>query len=159
MVIKGFKYFIAYKTDYENDDEKVMPLCIMLPKKKISTYRRDFDETKYMSFLIKDNKLLWKYVKVWNKGSKFIKNRFDSESLNNEKYLKSKVTSYEGKTIQTFIIIKCLKKVLIVFVYQWYWLTLFLKWVNTRVFLEECKYIVKEKEVTRHITEDFFWWR
>ena len=34
MVIKGFKYFIAYKTDYENDDEKVMPLCIMLPKKK-----------------------------------------------------------------------------------------------------------------------------
>ena len=50
MVIKGFKYFIAYKTDYENDDEKVMPLCIMLPKKKISTYRRDFDETKYMSF-------------------------------------------------------------------------------------------------------------
>ena len=34
MVIKGFKYFIAYKTDYENDDEKVMPLCIMLPKEK-----------------------------------------------------------------------------------------------------------------------------
>ena len=102
MVIKGFKYFIAYKTDYENDDEKVMPLCIMLPKKKISTYRRDFDETKYMSFLIKDNKLLWKYVKVWNKGSKFIKSRFDSESLNNEKYLKSKVTSYEGKINTNF---------------------------------------------------------
>ena len=24
-----------------------------------------------------------------------------------------------------------------------------------QVFLQECKYIVKEKEVTRHITEDF----
>ena len=27
----------------------------------MSTYRRDFDETKYISFLIKDNNLLEKY--------------------------------------------------------------------------------------------------
>ena len=39
---KSFKYFIGYK-----DGEKVRSLCIMLPK--ISAYRRDFDETKYMS--------------------------------------------------------------------------------------------------------------
>ena len=45
---KAFKYFIRYKNDYE----KVMPLRIMLPKR--SAYRRDFDETKYMSFFIKD---------------------------------------------------------------------------------------------------------
>ena len=44
----GKKYFIRYKNDYE----KVMPLRIMLPKR--SAYRRDFDETKYMSFFIKD---------------------------------------------------------------------------------------------------------
>ena len=31
----------------------------MLPK--ISAYRRDFDETKYMSHLIKNNELLKKY--------------------------------------------------------------------------------------------------
>ena len=31
---KGFKYFIGYKNDYE----KVMPLCIVLPK--ISAYRK-----------------------------------------------------------------------------------------------------------------------
>ena len=45
---KGFKYFDVY----ENDDEKVMLLHIMLPK--MSAYRKKIDETKYMSFLIKD---------------------------------------------------------------------------------------------------------
>ena len=30
----------------------------------MSSYRIDFDETKYMSFLIKDNKLLKKYNKI-----------------------------------------------------------------------------------------------
>ena len=30
----------------------------------MSTYRRDFDETKFMSFLIKDEELLEKYNKI-----------------------------------------------------------------------------------------------
>ena len=30
----------------------------------MSSYRIDFDETKYMSFLIQDNKLLKKYNKI-----------------------------------------------------------------------------------------------
>ena len=48
---KCFKYFIGYK-----DDDKIKPLCIMLPK--FSGYVKCFDETKYMSFLIEDEKLL-----------------------------------------------------------------------------------------------------
>ena len=43
---KGFKFFTWYE-----DDNKVRPLCIMLPK--MNVYRRDFDETKHISFLIK----------------------------------------------------------------------------------------------------------
>ena len=43
---RGFKYFIGYK-----DAKKIRPLHIFLPK--MSVHRRDFDETKYMSFLIK----------------------------------------------------------------------------------------------------------
>ena len=34
---------------------------------KMSAYRRNFDETKYMSFLIKDDKLLEKYNEIWKK--------------------------------------------------------------------------------------------
>ena len=43
---KSFKYFIGYK-----NAKKIRPLCMFLPK--MSAYRRDFDETKYISFLIK----------------------------------------------------------------------------------------------------------
>ena len=46
---------------YENSQEKVVSLCIMLPI--MIAYRGDFDETKYLSFLIKVNELLEKYEK------------------------------------------------------------------------------------------------
>ena len=59
---KGFKDFIGY----ENDDEKVMLLCTILPK--TCAYTKYFDEPKYMSSPIKDNKLLEKYNKIWDKS-------------------------------------------------------------------------------------------
>ena len=43
---KGFKYITGYK-----DVKNVRPLCILIPK--MSVYKRDFDETKYMSFVNK----------------------------------------------------------------------------------------------------------
>ena len=51
---KRFKYFIDYK-----DATKIRPLFIFLPK--MSAYRKNFDETKIMSFLVKDDELLEKY--------------------------------------------------------------------------------------------------
>ena len=47
---KGFKYFIGYK-----GAKKIRTLCIFLPK--MSACRKDFDENKYLSFLIKDDEL------------------------------------------------------------------------------------------------------
>ena len=35
---------------------------------KMSAYRRDFDKTKCMSFLIKDGKLLEQYNEIWKKS-------------------------------------------------------------------------------------------
>ena len=58
---KDFKYFIGYK-----DGKKIRTLCIFLPK--ISAYRRDIDETKYMSFLVKNDELLGKYNELWEKS-------------------------------------------------------------------------------------------
>ena len=54
---KHFKHFIGYKKN-----KKVRPLSIILPK--MVAYRSDFDETEYMPFLIKDDKLLEKYDKI-----------------------------------------------------------------------------------------------
>ena len=39
----------------------------------MSRYRKDFDETKYMSFLIKDDELLEKYNQIWEKVKNTIK--------------------------------------------------------------------------------------
>ena len=50
------------------------------------TYRRDLHETKYISFLIKDNELLEKYNEISKKVSKSIKKEFDREPVYNKKY-------------------------------------------------------------------------
>ena len=63
----GFKYFNGYK----NDDKNIIILCIMLPK--MSGYRWNFDEAKYISFLIKDKKLLGKCNDILGKVRKTIK--------------------------------------------------------------------------------------
>ena len=79
----GFKYFTGYK-----DAKKSRPLCISPPK--MSAYRRDFDETKYIYFLIKDGELLEKYNEIWKKVKNSRKKEFDSKPLYNEKYLKAR---------------------------------------------------------------------
>ena len=53
----GFKYFIGYKVVRKN-----RPLCIFLPK--MTAYRKEFYETKYISFLIKDHELLEKHNEI-----------------------------------------------------------------------------------------------
>ena len=63
---KEFKYFIGYK-----DAENIKPLCIFLPK--MTTCRKDFDETKYISFLIKHDELLEKYNKIQEKVENSLK--------------------------------------------------------------------------------------
>ena len=55
---KGLRYFVGYK-----DSKKIIPLCVFLPK--MTAYRKDFDQAKFMSFLIKDDELLEKYNEIW----------------------------------------------------------------------------------------------
>ena len=57
----------------------------------MSAYRKDFDETKYMPFLIKEDEMLEKYNEIWETFSNTIKKGFDSESVYNEQYLKIKI--------------------------------------------------------------------
>ena len=68
---KCFIYFIGYK-----DGKNVRPLYVILSK--MSAYRKDFDETKYMSFLLKHEELLEKYNEIWDKDSNSMKKGFDS---------------------------------------------------------------------------------
>ena len=110
---KGLKYFTGYK-----DNEKVKPLCTMLPTMR--GYTKRFNETKYMSLLIKDDELLEKYHRIWDKLGNRIKKGFDSEPAHNENYLKTKIKSMKEKSAQIFRMMEYQKKVLIAFVYQHY---------------------------------------
>ena len=67
----------------------------MLPK--MSASRRNFDDTKCMTFLIKDDESLEKHNKIWNKVSNTTKKEFESSRVYNEKYLKTKIKFYDGK--------------------------------------------------------------
>ena len=60
----------------------------------MSAYRRDFDKTKFLSFLIKDEKFLEKYNKIWKNVSNIILKEFDSNPVCNEKYVKTKLKFY-----------------------------------------------------------------
>ena len=55
-----------------------------------------------MCFLIKGNELLKKYNGIWEKVKTSLKKEFDSKPVYNEKYLKAKMKSYNGKINTNF---------------------------------------------------------
>ena len=63
----------------------------------MTEYRKDFGESKYISFLIKDDELLEKYNEIQKKVKNSLKEELDSKPIYNEKYLKAKIKSYYGK--------------------------------------------------------------
>ena len=62
--------------------KKIRHLCIFLPK--MSAYRRGLIKL-FLSFLMKDEKLLEKYNEIWKKVSNIIKKEFDSKPIYNKK--------------------------------------------------------------------------
>ena len=61
--------------------------------KKECIYKR-LDETKYISFLIKDDEFLEKYKEIWKKVKNILKKEFYSKPVYNGKYLKAKIKRY-----------------------------------------------------------------
>ena len=117
---------------------------------------------------MKLNKYLFQYkimscqeciIKVWEKVSNDIKKLFDNELVQNDKYLKAKIKSYEGKTNTNFRDDKmpktgsrcfCLSVILTNSVYRT------AKKYYHQVFLEECKYIVIKKMLVHLLTTQKF---
>ena len=97
-------------------------------------------------FLIKDEELLEKYNKIWDKISNSIRKGFDSKPVYNEKYLK--FSSFHGVKMpkEGFQYI-CVSAILIDSVFRTG------KNYNPQVLLEECKQIVKIK-MPKYITDD-----
>ena len=100
---------------------------------------------------------LYVYNEIWEKVKNIIKKGFDSEPVYNEKYVKAKIKSYNGKISTNFHNNKipkegsqfiCLLVILINSVFRTN------KNYYPQVFLEEYKYVFKEKKIPKYISVD-----
>ena len=100
----GFEYFIGYQ-----EGEIVKPLCIILPQ--ISGYIKYFENRgKKMSFMAKDDDVLDKYNKIWDKIKNKLNIKFYSASVHDEKYIKAKTKEFDGVIKIIFLRNKIQKK-------------------------------------------------
>ena len=107
--------------------------------------------------MIKDEKLLEKCNEICKKPSSIIKKEFDSKPLYNEKYPKTKIKSYNGKIKTNFHNKKIPKEGP-----QFICISVILsdsvcrkdKNYYPQTFLEECKYVVKERKTSKFVIDD-----
>ena len=94
---EGFKYFIGYQ-----EDEIVQPLCIILCQ--LSGYIKYFENGgKTCLFFVRDDSVLNKYNKVWDKIKEKLNIKFHSKPVYNQKYLKAKVREFDGVIKTNFL--------------------------------------------------------
>ena len=128
---EGFKYFIGYQ-----EDEIVKPLCIILPQ--MSGYIKYFENGgKNMSFLIKNDRVVDKYNTIWDKIKETLNIKFHSMPVYDEKYIKAKVSEFDGVIKTTFLTIDSVMRME--------------KKIYPQVYLEECKYRMKKAKIRKFI--------
>ena len=131
-------------------------------------YINKFDENKNknkitMSLMIKDKQLLKNNNKIWKKIKKLLSIDFDSKPTygDDDKYIKTKIKTYEDNITTNFynkkgskkvpeekIPHKCLSIIIldsIIYAYEKYY---------PQVFLEECKYVQEKIKTKNYIDEE-----
>ena len=91
----GVKYFIRYK-----NGENVKPLYIVLPQ--LSGLIKYFENNKKIMSFLADDDLIFKYNKIWKKIKKLLGVEFDSQPVYDEKYIKTRVKTFEDKVITKY---------------------------------------------------------
>ena len=131
-------------------------------------YINEFDKNKNkntitMSLLVKDKQLLKNYNKIWKKIEKLMIIGFDSKPVygNDDKYIKTKIKTYEDSIITNFynkngskkipeekIPCKCLSIIIldsVLYAYEKY---------HPQIFLEECKYKQERIKTKNYIDKE-----
>ena len=147
----GFKQFIGYL-----EDEIIKPLCIILPQ--MSRYIKYFKNgSKDMSFLIKDDEVWDKYDKIWDVIKDKLNIKFHSEPVYEYKYLKTKVREFDGVIKTNFLgkgipkenkYYNCIACITVDSVLR------INKKNNPQVYLEQCKYKIKKKQMSKFIKNE-----
>ena len=83
------KYIIGY------NDDTISPLQLFLPK--MTGYLNILEDgTRKMSFLTDNNEFLERYTKLWEKISDLINKKFDGDPVYSNKYINTKIRSYNN---------------------------------------------------------------
>ena len=83
------KYIIGY------NDNTISPLQLFLPK--MTGYLNiSEDDIRKMSFLTDNNEFLERYTTIWEKISNLVNKKFNSDPLYNNKYINTKIRSYNN---------------------------------------------------------------
>ena len=89
------KYIIGY------NDNTISPLQLFLPK--MTGYLNIFkDGARKMSFFTNNNEFLERYTVIWEKISALVITKFDSDPIYNNKYINTKIRSYNNDIITNF---------------------------------------------------------
>ena len=69
----------------------------------MTSYLNNFkDSTRKMSFFTNNNEFLERYTAIWEKISDLVHKKFDSDTIYNNKYINTKIRSYNNDIITNF---------------------------------------------------------
>ena len=114
--------------------------------------------SKYKNLLVNDKEILEKYNKIQNKIKSLFKKEFDNEPVCNDKYIKTKIKIYNDGVYTNFQYYKtpkgneyciCLSVILLDSI-----LVNSDKECFPQIFLEECKYAIKNRNKLNTINEN-----
>ena len=153
----SFKYFIGY-----NDNDAIRPLYLFISQ--TTGYINKFEKNKItMSLMIQDIQLLKNYNKIWKKIEKLMKIDFNTKTTygDDDKYIKTKIKTYEDSITTNFynkkwskkipeekIPHKCLPIIILDSVFYTY------EKYHTKIFLEEYKYAEENVKTKSYIDKE-----
>ena len=167
----SYKYFIGYS----HDDGVIRPLYVILPQ--MSGYIKYFENGgKHISFKMESEDVYLKYTEIWNKIKSVLNVKFHSQLIYDDKYIKTKVKPFNN-TINTMfsgdaipkeriyyvcIILLCLYYLIIFILLCLYYVYYYLidsvlrtdKKNYPQVYLEQCKYKIKKRELISFIDDE-----
>ena len=138
-----YKYFCGYL-----NNDVIQPLCVILPQ--MSGYIKYFDDGgKNMSFVTDDKEVYEKYNGIWEVVRKLLKLKFFASSIQNDKYIISKLKIFRkmNRTIFTDNVVpdeythyNCIPAIYIDSVLK------IDKKAFPQAYLEQCKYKLKKRK-------------
>ena len=91
-----YKYICGYL-----NNDVIKPLCVILPQ--MNGYIKYFDDCgKNMSSVTDDEKVYEKYDEIWNVVKGFLKLKFTTNRIRDDKYILAKLKIFRKKIITTF---------------------------------------------------------